>query len=250
MKNLAGHDVSIFLFRFDILSKGIDLVLNEMIAEDVYPASRGQMEPLAHACAETLSRYKHLCAGSTIMDGNILTDECPEVMLFTGLGRHIPDAEKQRLFDDATEIALILMDVMDRRTKEMEECTYPGPEPYERPAEPLNPTDFRFEQLGLMHRNEDESVWRPSKAKQQLSPDDLPAGVIAKQSYDHRGHCIGFEDQRLGYVGRVILINQGDDQVKLEYEFSNDDPMLTNQKKTLMHEIITSVQDGFKRKRL
>jgi predicted XRE-type DNA-binding protein len=38
IKNLAGNDVSIFLYRFELLSYGIDFVLNEVIAEDMYPA--------------------------------------------------------------------------------------------------------------------------------------------------------------------------------------------------------------------
>ena len=104
MKNLAGNDVSIFLFRFDILQNGIDFVLNEMIAEDIYPDTQLKMQPLAHTCAETLTRYKHLCSGPTIMDGSVLTDESAEVMLFTGLGRHIPEVEKQRLFDQKDEV--------------------------------------------------------------------------------------------------------------------------------------------------
>ena len=32
LKNLAGNDVSIFLFRFEILSNGISFVINEAIA--------------------------------------------------------------------------------------------------------------------------------------------------------------------------------------------------------------------------
>jgi len=37
LKNLAGNDVSIFLFRFEIIFNGINFVLNEGIAEDMYP---------------------------------------------------------------------------------------------------------------------------------------------------------------------------------------------------------------------
>ncbi len=57
MKNIAGNDVSIFLFRFELLgSRGIDFVLNEEIAADMYPDVDEEMKPLVHACCETLLR--------------------------------------------------------------------------------------------------------------------------------------------------------------------------------------------------
>ncbi len=37
MKNLAGNDVSIFLFRFELQENALSFVLNETIAEDLYP---------------------------------------------------------------------------------------------------------------------------------------------------------------------------------------------------------------------
>jgi hypothetical protein len=38
LKNIAGNDASIFLFRFELLSnRSIDFVLNEEIAADMYP---------------------------------------------------------------------------------------------------------------------------------------------------------------------------------------------------------------------
>lgn len=118
MKNLAGHPVSIFLFRFDITHNGISFVVNEAIAEDMYDDIDQKIKPLAHACCLTLSRYKDRSIGNTIMDGNILTDDCFEVMLSTGLGKYFIEVEKQKLFDDAHAIANLLLDVMDRRTKE------------------------------------------------------------------------------------------------------------------------------------
>jgi hypothetical protein len=36
LKNIAGNDVSIFLFRFELRGNGIDFVLNEAIAADMY----------------------------------------------------------------------------------------------------------------------------------------------------------------------------------------------------------------------
>jgi hypothetical protein len=53
LKNIAGNDVAIFLFRFE-LSEGnrIDFVVNEAIAEDKYPDIDAKMKPLVHVCCE------------------------------------------------------------------------------------------------------------------------------------------------------------------------------------------------------
>jgi hypothetical protein len=121
LKNLAGNDVALFLFRFVLRGNGIDFVLNEGIAADMYQDVDEKLKPLAHACCETLLRYKHLSVSDTIMDGNILATGEFEVMLSKGLGRHFADEEKQQLFQDAKTIADLLVAVMDRRTKELKE---------------------------------------------------------------------------------------------------------------------------------
>ena len=38
MQNLAGNGVSLFLFRFELRGAGIDFILNEGIAADMYQA--------------------------------------------------------------------------------------------------------------------------------------------------------------------------------------------------------------------
>src|SRR5688572_20110503 len=81
LKNLAGNDVSIFLFRFELSGNGITFVLNQAIAADMHPDLDEKIKPLAHACCETLMRYRHLSVGNTIMDGNILDTGEFEVML-------------------------------------------------------------------------------------------------------------------------------------------------------------------------
>ena len=53
LSNLAGNGVSIFLFRFELRGNGIDFVLNQAIAADMYPDVDEQLKPLAHACCET-----------------------------------------------------------------------------------------------------------------------------------------------------------------------------------------------------
>ena len=123
MKNIAGHDVSIFLFRFQLLSNGIDFVLNEAIAEDMYPDIDAKMKLLVHVCCETLLQYRFLSLSNTIMDGNYLATGEFEVMLSKGLGQHFAHDEKARLFQDAKKIADLLSEVMDRRTKERERAS-------------------------------------------------------------------------------------------------------------------------------
>ena len=119
MKNIAGNDVSIFLFRFELRGNGIDFVLNEAIAADMYQDIDEKIKPLVHACCETLLRYRHLSVSNTIMDGNFLATGEFEVMLSKGLGRHFAHDEKERLFQDAKNISDLLSVVMDRRTQEL-----------------------------------------------------------------------------------------------------------------------------------
>src|SRR5688572_1134038 len=119
LRNLAGNDVSLFLFRFVLGGNGIDFVLNEGIAADMYQDVDEKLKPLVHACCETLLRYRHLSVSDAIMDGNILDTGEFEVMLSKGLGRHFADDEKQRLFQDAKHIADLLVAVMDRKIQEL-----------------------------------------------------------------------------------------------------------------------------------
>ena len=129
VKNLAGNDVSIFLFRFELSSNGIHFVLNKAIAADMYQDVDEKLKPLAHACCETLLRYRHLSVSDTIMDGTILATGEFEVMLSKGLGRHFADDEKQQLFQDAKTIADLLIAVMDRKTQELKEGKQQRPTP-------------------------------------------------------------------------------------------------------------------------
>ena len=121
LKNLAGNEVSIFLFRFELSGNGIEFVINEAIAADMYQDLDEKMKPLVHAICETLLRYKNLSISHRIMDGNILNTGEFEVMLSKGLGKYFREAEKENLFHDAAKIHYILVEVMDRKTKEFKE---------------------------------------------------------------------------------------------------------------------------------
>lgn len=114
-KNLAGHDISIFLYRFEVQGIGIlGFVINEDIAEDMSLDIADKIMPLVQSCCETLSHYQHLVKiGNTIMDGNILTNNDFEVMLSTGLGRFFLHDEKMQLFQDAKKIADLLLTIVN-----------------------------------------------------------------------------------------------------------------------------------------
>src|SRR6266487_2859420 len=115
------HKLRHFLVRFELSGNGINFVVNEAIAADMYPDVDEKLKPLAHACCETLLRYRHLSVSNIIMDGNILDTGEVEVMLSKGLGRYFAPDEKQQLFQDATTIADLLVAVMDRKTQELKE---------------------------------------------------------------------------------------------------------------------------------
>ena len=117
LRNIAGNDVSIFMFRFEQNPRGIDFVLNEAIAEDMQPDIDAKLAPLVEACGHALMRHKHRSIDNIIMDGNILTTGQFEVMLSTGLGRFFEDDEKARLFQNAKNIADLLSEVMERGSR-------------------------------------------------------------------------------------------------------------------------------------
>lgn len=190
VKNVAGNDVSIFLFRFEFTGNGITFVINEAIAADMYPDLDEKIKPLAHACCETLSRYRHLSVSNTMMDGNILATGEFEVMLSKGLGRHFAETEKQQLFQDAKHIADLLTAVMDRKTKEEKE----GKQQRKSHKSSLQNTKKikkGIEKLGQAKRLQAELQWI-AEGKQgrpglkQLRPEDLPSGVTTTRGYDHR----------------------------------------------------------------
>jgi hypothetical protein len=222
LKNLAGNDVALFLFRFVLRGNGIDFVLNEAIAADMYQDVDEKLKPLVHACCETLLRYGRLSVSDAMMDGTILDTGEFEVMLSKGLGRHFADDEKQRLFQDAKHIADLLAVVMDRKTQELKEGKQGGP-PHGR--SPRSPRRIKtgLQELGQAKRLQAELQWlaedkRPRPGLKQLRPEDLPSGVTASRGYDHRGHCLIFEHHTLGELGKIVLIEMRDGQILLQAE--------------------------------
>lgn len=247
MKNLAGNDVSVFLFRFVPRKNAISFVLNEGIAEDMYAEIEVQLQPLVQACCDTLLRYKHQCSGNTIMDGNILVDGHFEVMLSTGLGKHFVEREKQNLFNDAHEIAKLLMEVMDRRSKELEAGTYPGPQTVTNKIGRTGLANQGLETLGRQRQRMEKSDWQASQRSGliPLTQDELPDGVVAKPSYDHRGHCIAFVHETLGDLGKIVLSEIGAETL-MESELSKENAEHLGKKQKVMEEIIAVIEAGLR----
>ena len=251
MKNIAGNDVSIFLFRFDLRGNGIDFVLNETIAADMYQDVDEKMKPLVHACCETLLRYKHLSINNTIMDGNFLATGEFEVMLSKGLGRHFAQDEKERLFQDAKNISDFLAAVMERRTQELKQGKQQNPPPVEHTP---NPRKIKkgLEELGKTKHQQAKLQWlaegrqvRPGL--RQLRPEDLPPGVIASSGYDHRGHCYVFEHKKWGELGRIVMIKVREQEMLMQAELytGGEKPESATAKKEIFEKVVATVNACF-----
>lgn len=216
LKNLAGNDLSIFLFQFILADNGINFVLNKSIAAEMYQDLDEKLKPFVQTCGETLLRYKHLSVSNTIMDGNILDTGEFEVMLSKGLGRHFAENEKQQLFQDAKNIADLLIEVMDRRTKEEKEGKQQSSS-QKRSRQSPKQIKKGLEELGKAKSLHAELQWlaegkRLKPGLKRLRPEDLPHGVTASRGYDHRGHCLIYSHKTLGELGKIVLIKIDDGQ--------------------------------------
>ncbi len=253
MKNIAGNDVYLFLFRFELRGISIDFVLNEAIAADMYQDISEEIQPLVHACCETLLRYRHLCASNTIMDGNYLNTCEFEVVLSKGLGRNFADVEKARLFQDAKNIADLLGVVMDRRTQEEKKGKQRETPPIERTPDPKKIKEG-LEELGKARFLQAELQWIAEGQKirpglRQLRPEDLPHDVTASRGYDHRGHSYVFEHKKYGEFGRIVLIKVREQEMlmRADLHIGQDelDSSITKKKKEIFEKVVTTVSACF-----
>jgi hypothetical protein len=254
LKNIAGNDVSIFLFRFELRgSNGIDFVLNEAIAEDMYPDIDEKMKPLVHACCETLLRYRHLSVSNTIMDGNFLVTGEFEVMLSKGLGQYFAHDEKQRLFQDAKNIADLLGKVMDRGTQELEKGIPRNLPPIEHTP---NPRKIKkgLEKLGKTKHQQAKLQWLAEGVQvrpglRQLRPEDLPPDVTASSGYDHRGLCYVFEHKKFGELGRIVMIKAGEQEMLMQADLyigqEKPESTIVKKKKAIFEEVFATVNACF-----
>jgi len=255
LKNIAGNEVSIFLFRFELRGRGIDFVLNEEIAADMYPEVDEELKPYVHACCETLLRYRHLSVSNTIMDGNFLKSGEFEVMLSKGLGRHFAEDEKARLFQDAKHIADLLATVMDRRTEELKQGKQPLLPPIAHPSDPRK-IKQGLKKLGKAKHHEAQLQWlaegRPRRpGLRPLQPAELPPDVTAGSGYDHRGHCYLFEHKQLGELGRIVLIPVREQEMLMQAELyqGQDKPEspTAKKRKAVFEQVVATVNAGFDR---
>jgi len=253
LKNIAGNDVSIFLFRFELRGNAIDFVLNEAIAEDMYPDIDEKMKPLVHACCETLLRYRHLSVSNTIMDGNFLVTGEFEVMLSKGLGQYFAHDEKQRLFQDAKSIADFLSEVMDRGTQEEKNGIHRS---LPSIAHTSNPNKIKkgLEKLGKTKHQQAKRQWlaegvpiRPGL--RQLRPEDLPSNVTASSGYDHRGLCYVFDHKTLGELGRIVMIKAGEQEMLMQADLyvgqETPESAIAKKKKAIFEEVVATVNACF-----
>ena len=253
MKNIAGNDVSIFLFRFELRGNGVDFVLNEAIAADMYQDVDEEIKPLVHACCETLLRYRHLSVSNTIMDGNILATGEFEVMLSKGLGRHFAHDEKARLFQDAKNISDRLTVVMDRRTEELKKGKKRSLPPIEPPPSPKQ-VKKGLGELGKTKRLQAQLQWLAEGGQirpglRRLRPEDLPPDVTASSGYDHRGHCYIFEHKKLGEMGRIVLIKIREQEMLMQAELykgqEKQASTIAKKKKEVFEKVVATVSACF-----
>ena len=254
LKNLAGNDCAIFLFRFELQpGNAISFVINQEIYMDMYEDLNDEIKPLAHACCETLARYRHQSVSTTIMDYNILDTGELEVMLSKGLGKYFPEDEKQQLFNDAHKIAKLLITVMDKRDEELKEGKHQDPFYKDFSTNP-DKVKKGLEELAQAKRNRAELKWllegkRVRPGIKQLRPEDLPPGVKAVRGYDHRGHCLIFEHETLGELGRIVLVKLAEKQMLVQaYLNMGQEDMkfpLVQKKKKVFGKIVATVNKCF-----
>ena len=115
LKNLADHDVDIFLFRFVVRDDVIHCCINETIWADMYVDIDVLLASFVENCSQILHKYKQYFPNEMLLDGCILMDGCLELMLSKGMGEYFTMADKDTLFSNAKAIAELLMEVMERR---------------------------------------------------------------------------------------------------------------------------------------
>ena len=62
------------------------------------------------------------------------------------------------------------------------------------------------------------------------------------ERYDHRGHCIAFEHETLGELGKVIVAFIENDITLMVTEFSKENPETSNEKQKVLEEVIAIIQ--------
>lgn len=254
MKNLAGNTIGIFLFQFITNGDEISFILNESIAEDMYPEIDRKIQPLAHVCCETLLRYKDLSVGNVIMDGNLLEGGGFEVMLSKGLGVYFNMEEKESLFEDAHKIAKLLIDVMRKRTLEMKQGTIID---RSKRITTMNSGEIKaaLSELGKKNLQGYSVDWVLQQSSsypgiRNYASQALPADVLATIGYDHRGGCFEFQHKSLGHLGKIVIIQKDDgeeERTLLQGDFALGKDTKTratvDERKVIFDEVFSNLSD-------
>ena len=137
---------------------------------------------------------------------------------------------------------------MDRRTQELKQGKQHNPPPIEHPPNPAKIKKV-LEKLGKTQRLQAQLQWlaeggplRPGL--RQLRPEDLPPGVTASSGYDHRGHCYIFEHNKLGELGRIVLIKIREQEMLMQaelYKGQEKQDSTIARKKELFEKVVRAV---------
>jgi hypothetical protein len=83
----------------------------------------------------------------------------------------------------------------------------------------------------------------------QLRPENLPLGVTAARGYDHRGHCLVFEHETLGALGKIVLSKIRDGKMLIQAELykghGNVESPLVQKKTQVFEQVVAIVNNRF-----
>src|SRR5207249_7948842 len=111
-----------------------------------------------------------------------------------------------------------------------------------------------LEELGQAKRLQTELQWlaegqRVRPGLKQLRPEDLPPGVTAARGYDHRGHCVLFEHETLGELGKIVIMKIREGKMVLQAELfkaqDREESPLIKQKKHVFEQVVATVHNCF-----
>ena len=109
-------------------------------------------------------------------------------------------------------------------------------------------------ELGAAKRLQAELQWmlegqRVRPGLKRLRPEDLPPGVKASRGYDHRGHCLIFEHDTLGELGKIVLIEIREGRMVLQAELykgqGDMSASLVAKKKHIFEQVVATVNNRF-----
>lgn len=107
----------IFLYQFDVKENGIHFVLNEQLADDIFPQYDVLLRPLVMSLAETLQLYYSVSRNSTLLTSHIRDNGEIGVVLNQELEHCIDGYTKDyMILKNGKRIADILIEVKKAHT--------------------------------------------------------------------------------------------------------------------------------------